>query len=247
MIHANYSGWYMSHGYNSEEVLSYFTEDVGLNAYYFFAKQERPFWMGSAEYNMNKDTRGERYYYVHKNLLARYYLERLSNGLGEIEEINWQGPIQTGFHPTIVHPTGLPFPHRPAGAHVPQYKWKYVNEVHDIETRIAMAVDSGYILDHQFNQVPINTPEGLNLLGNIIEGNADSINYNLYKSLDHVCKNILGFNLEPVNKNQIIPSALETFVTSLRDPAFYRIYKKIVEYVTRYVAQENSIIFLFFF
>ncbi|XP_043278884.1 larval serum protein 1 alpha chain-like [Venturia canescens] len=236
VINANYSGWYMSHDYHSEEKLTYFTEDVGLNSFYFYFKHEFPFWISSTDLQLPTNLRGEVYFYGHKTLLTRYYLERLSNGLGEIEYIDWHKPIVPGFHPSIVHPNGLPFPHRPSWSEIPVYKYPYVHDVEDIENYISLAIDAGFLLDSKHNHVDIYTPEGFNMLANVIEGNADSINYRLYNSLDHTCKKILGFNLEPVHKYQIVPSALETFTTSLRDPAFYRIYKKIVNYLLKFKA-----------
>ena len=228
VINANYSGWYTYHGYLAEEQLSYFTEDIGLNSLYFYFKHETPFWMNSSQHNLHKDIRGEVYYYGHKQLLARYYMERLSNGMSEIENFDWRAPIQTAYYPTIVHPNGLPFPQRPTGSYIPTYKYEYVQEVDEIETRLKMAIDSGYVIDKHLKPIAINTHEGLNMLANIIEGNEDSINLQLYGSLDHLAKNIFGYNLDPVNKYMIVPSALQTFTTSMRDPAFYRIYKKII-------------------
>lgn len=79
----------------------------------------------------------------------------------------------------------------------------------------------------------IYTPEGLDILGNIIQGNADSLNKQLYESIDSLARNILGFNPDPLSKYQVLPSALQYYGTSLRDPAFYRLIKKIVGYFQR--------------
>ena len=74
----------------------------------------------------------------------------------------------------------------------------------------------------------------MNILGNIIEGNADSYNRKFYGSIDSLGRKILGYNLEPSGKYRIIPSALEIFLTSMRDPAFYRLYKRIIDLYYRY-------------
>jgi len=98
-----------------------------------------------------------------------------------------------------------------------------------MESRVSAAIDSGFVLDTNGKLINIYMPEGFNILGNIIEGNRDSCNPDFYGSIDFFARKILGYNLEPSTPYQIIPSALEIFMSSLRDPAFYRLYKRIFE------------------
>lgn len=90
------------------------------------------------------------------------------------------------------------------------------------------AIDTGYVFGNT-TKYYIYNEDGLNILGNIIEGNEDSFNQRFYGSIDALGRKILGYNLEPSSKYKILPSALEIFSTSLRDPAFYRLYKRIVD------------------
>lgn len=76
--------------------------------------------------------------------------------------------------------------------------------------------------------------QGFNILGNIIEGNADSVNPRYYGSIQVFARHLLGYSYQPYNPYQIAPSALEQFETSLRDPAFYSFYKKIVYFFQTY-------------
>lgn len=102
-----------------------------------------------------------------------------------------------------------------------------------MEGRVSAAIDSGFVLDVTGKMINIYTPEGLNILGNIIEGNMDSCNPDFYGSIDLFARKILGYNLEASTPYQIIPSALEFYSTSMRDPAFYRFYKRIAAYYYR--------------
>ncbi|XP_015112041.1 arylphorin subunit alpha [Diachasma alloeum] len=235
VINSNYTGWYIVHD-DTEDKLSYFTEDVGLNDWYFHLVNDYPCWMTSQNYTLAKEIRGELYYFGHKQLLARYYLERLSNNMGEIETIDWHAPIVTGYYPTMNLPNGLPFVQRPSWTRIPQHMYQLVQDIEQKETHIRTAIDTGYIMDNSVppKQVNIYTPEGLNLLGNIIEGNMDSTNPQLYGSVDHLARRILGFSPEAIDKNHIVPSTLDYVSTSMRDPAFYRIYKKIITYFMQY-------------
>ncbi|KAK2586862.1 hypothetical protein KPH14_009800 [Odynerus spinipes] len=233
IIPANYSGWYTTYEYDQESKLNYFTEDIGLNLYYFYFRQEFPFWLKGEEYDFPK-YRGEEYLYGHKQLMSRYYLERLSNDLGKVEDFDWNRNFYPGYYPTMAYHNGLPFPQRPHWSMFPYYKYKYIKDVHDMESRLTGAIDSGYIVDTYGKLVNIYTPEGLNILGNLIEGNQDSYNYDFYGSIDNFARKILGYNLDPVTPYHVIPSALETFATSMRDPAFYRLYKRISYYYYKY-------------
>lgn len=103
-----------------------------------------------------------------------------------------------------------------------------------MESRVSASIDSGFVMDATGKMINIYTPEGLNILGNIIEGNMDSCNPDFYGSIDFFARKIFGFNLEPSTSYQIIPSALELYSTSMRDPAFYRFYKRILFYYYRY-------------
>lgn len=99
-----------------------------------------------------------------------------------------------------------------------------------MESRVSAAIDSGFVKDATGKQINIYTSEGLNILGNIIEGNMDSCNRDFYGSIDLFARKILGYNLEPSTSYQIVPSALEFYSTSMRDPAFYRLYNRIFKF-----------------
>lgn len=107
--------------------------------------------------------------------------------------------------------------------------------IHDFHTRISTAIDLGYVVDAYGNHVKLYTKQGLNVLGNIVQGNADSVNVQLYGKLDLLMRKVLGFGYESNVKYQVVPSALQMWSTSLRDPVFFSIYKTIVDYYHKYV------------
>ncbi|KOX67354.1 Arylphorin subunit alpha [Melipona quadrifasciata] len=234
ILPANYSGWYVYRDYYLENKLNYFTEDIGLNSYYFFFRLAYPFWMSSSEFGLSDSLRGAEYLYGHQQLMNRYYLERLVNDLPKLEDFDWQKPFYAGYYPTIIHKNGLPLPQRPEWSNFPVYKYKYIKDIIDRESRLTAAIDAGYIFGNGSKWYNIYNEEGLNILGNIIEGNADSYNRKFYGSIDSLGRKILGYNLESSSKYKIFPSALEIFSTSMRDPAFYRLYKRIMDLYYRY-------------
>ncbi|XP_071873942.1 hexamerin 70c [Bombus fervidus] len=234
VVTANYSSNYITPYMDDEYKLDYFMEDIGMNAYYYYIRQIFPFWMSSSKYNMPKEIRGQFYYFIHQQLLARYFLERMSNDLGKIEDFDWSKSIYPGYFSTMMYPNGVPFPQRDRYSALPYYKYKYLKEINALELRIMDAIDSGYLIDQYGKKVDIYTPEGLNMLGNVIEGNADSCNTRFYGMYDALARDILGFNFDFYNKNKVIPSVLQSYCTSMRDPAFYMLYKNIMTYFFRY-------------
>jgi len=131
MIYANYSGNYVKPNLDDEYKLDYFMEDIGLNTYYYYFRQVMPFWFDFKEFdikqfNFPKDFRGYYYYFNHKQLLGRYYLERISNDLGGIEDFDWNKPFYPGYYSTLMYNNGIMMPQRSRYMNVPFYKYKYL-------------------------------------------------------------------------------------------------------------------------
>lgn len=100
--------------------------DFDLNTFYFYFRQTFPFWLNSKEYNIPQEYRGIFYLYVHQQLIARYYLERLSNDLGEIEDFNLEKPFYSGFYSSMIFSNGVVMPPRKSYYNVPYYKYQYL-------------------------------------------------------------------------------------------------------------------------
>jgi hypothetical protein len=234
VIYANYSGNYVKPYLDEEYKMDYFMEDYSLNAFYYYLRQVFPFWLDMKEFDIPKDFRGHFYYFQHQQLFARYSLERISNGLSYVEDFDWNKAFYPGYYSTLTYNNGIAFPQRPRYTNVPFYKYKYLKEIETLEMRIMNAIDLGYVYDKTGKQINIYTPEGLSILANLIEGNVDSCNQRFYGMYDALARDILGFNFDYKEKNKVIPSALQCYSTSLRDPGFYRLYKRIMSYFFRY-------------
>lgn len=98
---------------NDEDKLRYFTEDIGLNTYYYYFHVDYPFWMkDDVITNKLMVRRWEITMYVYQQILARYYLERLSNGLGEIPVVSWNKDVRKGYWPWLILHNGVQLPVR---------------------------------------------------------------------------------------------------------------------------------------
>lgn len=126
VIYANYSGNFVKPYLDEEYKMDYFMEDYSLNAFYYYIRQVFPFWLDMKEFDIQKDFRGNFYYYQHQQLYARYVLERASNDLGYVEEFDWNKAFYPGYYSTLIHNNGIALPQRPRYTNVPFYKYKYL-------------------------------------------------------------------------------------------------------------------------
>uniref|UniRef100_A0A2A4J4V2 Arylphorin n=2 Tax=Heliothis virescens TaxID=7102 RepID=A0A2A4J4V2_HELVI len=215
---------------NQEQRLSYFTEDVGLNAYYFYFHSQMPFWWKSGKLNAWKDRTGEFFFYFYQQILARYYLERLSNGLGDIPEFSWYSEFKTGYYPQL---TGnfLPFAQRSNNYNIHSEKnYEFIRYLDTYEKTFFQFLQKG----------EFKTPEKeMNYVGNYWHMNQDlyseKSNKDLHQySYEIIARHVLSGSPKPFDKYNFLPSALDFYQTSMRDPAFYQLYQRIVDYLIAY-------------
>nr|UAX26438.1 arylphorin [Galleria mellonella] len=237
-FYANYSGplTYEDH----ENLLSYFIEDIGWNSYYYYFHNRFPFWEnGEQLIGPLKERRGEIYYYVYQKILARYYLERLANGLGEIPRFNWLDKYQTTYYP-LLSSYQLPFAQRNDDYYLAS--GDNINDIQFIDTYekgFLQLLQKGQFKAYK-QEVDLYNSKSINFVGNYWQSNADLYGEvpkrNYWRSYEATARRVLGaaprssINYENMN----IPTALDFYQTSLRDPAFYQLYAKILDYINEY-------------
>ncbi|KAG5899980.1 hypothetical protein JTB14_034549 [Gonioctena quinquepunctata] len=242
IINSNYSNQHLNLDHEQTS-LAYYLQDVGVNSFFYNMHINFPFWMNSTEFGWNNIPRGNLYYIFCLNTWARYNLERIPYGYDDIEYLDWDLPVETSYHSNLVYPNGMPFPNRPKFAKLHEYfnnygqnRWVKIGAdsfshsyVKDLETRINDAIFSGAIWNETEGKlVKIESEEFLNVLGNLIEGNIDSANLRYYGPIWHFARHLLGYSTQQLDLNEVVPSALEHFETTLRDPVFYQLIKKLV-------------------
>uniref|UniRef100_T1GDN3 Hemocyanin N-terminal domain-containing protein n=1 Tax=Megaselia scalaris TaxID=36166 RepID=T1GDN3_MEGSC len=153
----------------------------------------RTIWLG-------EDRRGELYFFEHKQLLNRYYLERLANNLGPVDNLDLFGKIE-GYQPSLKHLNGDNFSSRDN-----DYFISNKNNFYDLKAIIRAENIGVQSMTHEH-------------YGLFLQNNPD---------------NPFGvkFTLEDEMRKVIDPEmkgALGHIETSLRDPLFYMMQKRMVE------------------
>lgn len=185
---------------NPEQRVSYFGEDIGLNAHHSHWHADFPFWWDSDKYGGPKDRQGELFWYTHHQLTVRFDAERLSNGLQEVEELQWDKPILEGFVPKATYKNGQEFPSRPDNMIFQDLPHITVTDMKHYELRIRDGIAAGFLKDKEHNAISLNNSDGIDILGKAMESSADSINPNYYGSIHNMAHVFLSKVTDPKNK-----------------------------------------------
>nr|SVE74040.1 EOG090X01XB [Daphnia barbata] len=99
-----------------ENKLSYFREDLGINSHHWHWHLIFPV-EATGEIINPPDRRGELFYYMHQQILARYDAERIANGLARVTSYHdWDEPIPEAYFPKLTNANGaIHWASRPAG------------------------------------------------------------------------------------------------------------------------------------
>lgn len=228
VVNSNYTGW--NKRGNPEQILSYFTEDIGLNSWYYYFHADYPFWIDSKD-SLFKNRRGEVYLHTHAQLLARYYLERLSNNLGKIPQFSWRIPFRIGYNPALAYYKGSSFPVR--NNYYSTYNedtYYSIEKLESLENRVRFAIDHRFYTLPNGTIIDLSRPEAVEYFADLYKLTPYKNDGKLFGMLEVLGRQLLGTAIENYSTDDYLPSVLEHFETSLRDPAFYQLYGRLIRY-----------------
>lgn len=91
---------YTASNLEEEHRLAYFREDLGINLHHWHWHLVYPFEADRSV--VDKNRRGELFYYMHQQIMARYNAERLCNSLKRVERFTkWREPIEEAYFPKL--------------------------------------------------------------------------------------------------------------------------------------------------
>ncbi|CAH0400851.1 unnamed protein product [Chilo suppressalis] len=193
---------------NEDFELSYFREDIGLNSFYFLRKLINAAWFNiPSEIGNNY---GDYMFLLMKQFAARYDLERYSNGLQELESLNLNSVADT-YNPMLIYSNGNDFDHRSIPMSLEDTD--DATFLKTIENNLATVV--GHLRQAGYNKSQI--------LNHLIE-----ILVTSDKSYENIARRLWRNDIQV---NERLGSCLSHYLTSLRDPIFWKINKKLVELI----------------
>ncbi|GJQ73637.1 hypothetical protein Trydic_g13980 [Trypoxylus dichotomus] len=223
---------------DAEHLLTYFTEDVGLNFCHYSYSIIYPWWMDGDEFGLKVDHRGELFYYIMAQLVARYNAERLSNGLGEVTAIDFTSPLDFGYYPGLSYPNGAAFPSRPEGVRLNEVRKNSLSRNTNLTNSYIRLRDAAFRIQNVLDlgraywgvKLYDDHAESLEVISNLLEGNPNSLELPYYGTPQIHGRHLLGYAPEPLNRDKPLPAATEHYETALRDPATWRFFKWLLNF-----------------
>ncbi|XP_075984265.1 phenoloxidase 1-like [Anticarsia gemmatalis] len=216
---------YTATNLEEEHRLAYWREDVGVNLHHWHWHLVYPF-SASQRSIVDKDRRGELFYYMHQQLIARYNCERLNNALKRVKKFsNWREPIPEAYFPKLDSLTSSRgWPPRQANM-----SWQDLDRpvdglkitISDMERwrrNVEEAISTGQVTTENGSTRPLD----IDTLGNMLEASILSPNRQLYGSIHNNGHSFSAYMHDP--KHQYLESfgVIADEATTMRDPFFYR-------------------------
>ncbi|ALC42161.1 PO45 [Drosophila busckii] len=210
-----------------EHRLAYFREDIGVNSHHWHWHLVYPA-SGTMEI-VNKDRRGELFYYMHHQIIARYNVERYCNNLKRVAPLNnVRDPVPEGYFPKILSSVlNRTYPARISNQQLrdvdrPDGKVE-LSALEQWRDRVLAAIDRGFVENTSGQRIPLDEVRGIDILGNMIEASPQlSVNSQFYGNLHNEGHNVISFSHDPDNRHLEEFGVMGDVTTAMRDPIFYR-------------------------
>ncbi|XP_052739225.1 phenoloxidase 1 [Bicyclus anynana] len=207
-----------------EHRLAYWREDIGINLHHWHWHLVYPF-SSTQRRIVAKDRRGELFFYMHQQIIARYNGERLLNSLARVKKFNnFTDPIPEAYFPKLDSlTTSRGWPPRQANM-----RWSDLNrpvdglvvsidDMNRWRRNIEEAISTGLVrmADGSTQTLDIDT------LGNIVESSILSPNRDFYGSLHNNGHSFAGYMHDPNMQYLESFQVMADESTNMRDPFFY--------------------------
>ncbi|KAF2893372.1 hypothetical protein ILUMI_12800 [Ignelater luminosus] len=211
-----------------EHRLAYFREDLGINLHHWHWHLVYPF---DADIRIvQKDRRGELFYYMHQQIIARYNAERLCNQLARVKRfIDWRKPIQEAYFPKLDSlVASRAYPSRVSNQKLQDLRREQdqiradVDQLERWRDRIFEAIHSGQIQTENGEIKTLGEFDGIDTLGNMIESSIISPNRTFYGDLHNMGHVFLSYIHDPDHRHLESFGVIGDSTTAMRDPIFYR-------------------------
>nr|CAE46724.1 prophenoloxidase [Homarus gammarus] len=218
-----------------EHRVAYWREDYGMNVHHWHWHLVYPI-----EMNLNRDRKGEIFFYMHQQMIARYDMERLSVGLRRVEKLeNWRIPVPDGYFSKLtVNNSGRAWGTRQDNTFLKDFRRNDfglqpldITELEVWRSRLLDAIHQGYMKNPNGDTIPLSDDvtsgkRGIDILGDTLEADADlSPHYQFYGDLHNMSHVLISFSHDNDNAHKEELGVMGDPATSMRDPVFYRLHK----------------------
>ncbi|XP_057318501.1 phenoloxidase 1 [Microplitis mediator] len=219
---------YTASDLDEEHRVAYWREDVGINLHHWHWHLVYPFEADARI--VNKDRRGELFYYMHEQIMARYNCERLCNNLNRVQRLNnLREPIPEGYFPKLDSlVASRTWPSRPADTRLKDINRPVDSlqvDISDLERwrdRVYDAIHTGSVMTSRGQRIELTEKGGIDVLGNIIEASILTPNPNLYGDFHNLGHVVISYCHDPDHRYLESFGIMGDSATAMRDPVFYK-------------------------
>ncbi|CAG4931475.1 unnamed protein product [Colias eurytheme] len=232
---------YTASDWDPEQRVAYFREDIGINLHHWHWHLVYPF--DSADRAIvAKDRRGELFYYMHQQIVARYTTERYCNKLSAPKRFsNFREPIEEGYFPKLdSQVASRAWPPRFANSTIRDIDRPVDQiraDVSQLETwrdRFLDAINTMSVMMRNGRRVPLDEETGIDMLGNMMESSILSPNRDFYGDLHNMGHVFISYSHDPDHRNLEQFGVMGDSATAMRDPIFYRWHAYVDDMFTLY-------------
>jgi tyrosinase len=217
-----------------EHRLWYFREDLGINLHHWHWHLVYPF-DATNRALVDKDRRGELFYYMHEQIVARYNFERFSNRLPRVKRFNnLREPIPEAYFPKMDSlVASRAWPARVANTQLKDLDRELdqiKNDVSDLERwrdRFYEAIHQEFVVDATGNRLPLDEANGIDRLGNMMESSMLSVNRQLYGDLHNMGHVFISMSHDPDHRHLESFGVMGDSGTAMREYKVKRFQQKI--------------------
>lgn len=224
-----------------ESRLAYFREDIGLNAHHWAWHVVFPIIWNENVTGKIKDRKGELFYYMHQQMVARYNCERLSNSMNRVLPLQDYQRKLLGYFPHMTSQvTGVHIGSRPEGLRMRDTPTISIQEMEVWMFRILEAIDLESVRNSSGSMISLNNEEGIDILGAVVEASSDSVNREFYGDLHNTGHRAVGAIHDPDGTFRELPGVMTFTESAPRDPIFYEWHQHIDDIFQRHKSTLNS-------
>jgi hypothetical protein len=179
---------------------------------------------------VRKDRRGELFYYMHQQIVARYNLERFSNGMPRVTPLNdLRAPIPEGYFPKLDSlVASRAWPARISGATLRDLNRQSdqinlpIANLERWRQRFIEAIQQDSVVRSNGQRVSLNDINGIDILGDMMEASQLTPNSELYGDLHNMGHVLISYQHDPDHRHLESFGVIGESATAMRDPVFYR-------------------------
>lgn len=224
---------------SDEARMSYFREDIAINQHHYHWHIIYPF-TGPFDI-VNKDRRGELFYFMHNQVLHRMDNDRYCQGIPAVTplKLGQNATCASGYYPKLDTSLGSRYiSGRPDNVSFP--------DVHlDGSTlsqtsiglwmeRIMNAIMTGFVTLPNNELLKLTPENGIDIIGNLIEASSLSYNRMYYGSMHNNGHLLIARCHDPSTSNKEEPGVMADTNTAMRDPIFYQWHRAIDDLFREY-------------